>query len=104
VVLLAYGLRRTKLDDGLTPSLEGRHAGTDVLLRLRCDMFGHLVAQALVCATPRDGVREANEKAAQELHARSAALTSKKRAMIAAVCSQSRVSDCNCLRPAAVRR
>lgn len=39
----------------------------------------------------------------QEFHARSSALTAMNRATMAAVCSQSPVSVCNCLRPALVR-
>ena len=104
VVLLANGLGRAKLQCGLPPRLGGRHAGAQVLLGLQGKMLGHLFLEALVGAPSGGEVREANEKAAQESHGRSSALTSKKRAMIAAVCFQSRVSACSCLRPVAVRR
>ena len=104
VVVLADGLGRAKLERGLSPRLGGRHAGAQILLSLQGEMFGDLFAQALVGAPPGGEVREANEEASQESHGRSSALTLKKRAMMAAVCSQSRVSACSCLRPAAVRR
>jgi hypothetical protein len=48
-------------------------------------MLGHLFLEALVGPPSRSEVREANEKAAEESHGRSSALTSKKRAMMAAV-------------------
>ena len=85
VVLLAYGLGRTKLQCGLPARLDGRHAGTQVLFSLQGEMLGHLFTEALVGAPSGGEVREAHEKAAQESHGRSSALTSKKRAMIAAV-------------------
>src|SRR6202035_1898331 len=85
VVLLANGLGRTKLQCGLPARLDGRHAGAQVLLSLQGHMFGHLLAEALVGAPSGGEVREANEKAAQKSHGRSSALTSKTRAMIAAV-------------------
>ncbi len=104
VVVLANGLGRAKLQRGLPARLDGRHAGTQIFLSLQGKMLGHLFMEALVGAPSGGEVREANEKAAQESHGRSSALTSKKRAMIAAVCFQSRVSVCSCLRPVAVRR
>jgi hypothetical protein len=85
VVLLAYGLGRTKLQCGLPARLDGRHAGAQILLGLQGHMFGYLLTEALVGAPAGGEVREANEKAAQKSHGRSSALTSKKRAMIAAV-------------------
>jgi hypothetical protein len=85
VVLLAYGLGRAKLQCGLPSGLDGRHAGTQILLSLQGKMLGHLFLEALVGAPSGGEVREANEKAAQESHGRSSALTSKKRAMMAAV-------------------
>ncbi len=104
VVLLANGLGRAKLQCGLPARLGGRHAGAQILLSLQGKMLGHLFLEALVGAPSGGEVRETNEKAAQESHGRSSALTSKKRAMIAAVWFQSRVSACSCLRPVAVRR
>ena len=49
-------------------------------------------------------IRQPYKKTSQEFHTRSSALTLKKRAMMAAVCSHSRVSACSCLRPVTVRR
>src|ERR1700733_4522217 len=57
-----------------------RPAGAQILLRLQGKMLGHLFMKALVGAPSGGEVREANEKAAQESHGRSSALTSKKRA------------------------
>jgi hypothetical protein len=85
VVVLANGLSRAKLQCGLPTRLGGRHAETQILLSLQGKMLGHLFLEALVGAPSGGEVREANEKAAQESHGRSSALTSKKRAMIAAV-------------------
>jgi len=62
------------------------------------------IAQAFVGTPPGCKIRHAYKEATQKLHARSSALTLKKRAMMAAVCSQSRVSVCSCFRPAPVRR
>src|SRR5882757_7548325 len=80
---MAWG--RAKLQCGLPPRLGGRHAGTQILLSLQGKMLGDLSLEALVGAPSGGEVREANEKAAQESHGRFSALTSKKRAMIAAV-------------------
>ena len=95
---------RAELERGLPPRLGRRHAGAQILLCLEREMFGDLFLQALVGTPPGGEIRQAYEEASQEFHVRSSALTLKKRAMIAAVCSQSRVSACSCLRPAAVRR
>src|SRR6202044_3902599 len=95
VILFARRLHRAKLQYGLPPRLDGRHAGTQILLSLQGHMFGDLLTEALVGAPSGGEVREANEKAAQESHVRSSALTSKNRAVIAAVCFQSRVSSCS---------
>jgi hypothetical protein len=50
VVLVAYGLGRTKLQCGLPARLDGRHADAQVLLSLQGHMFGHLLTEALVGA------------------------------------------------------
>ena len=97
-------LSRAELERGLPPRLGGRHAGAQVLLCLERKMFGDLFLQALVGTPPGGEIRKAYEEASQEFHVRSSALTLKKRAMMAAVCSHSRVSAWSCLRPAPVRR
>jgi hypothetical protein len=61
------------------------------------------IEQALVGTPPEREIRQPDEETSQEFHAKSSTLTLKKRAMMAAVCSQSRISVCSCLRPAAVR-
>jgi hypothetical protein len=48
-------------------------------------MFGHFLTEALVGSPAGGEIQEANEEASQGFHERSSALTSKKRAMIAAV-------------------
>jgi hypothetical protein len=104
VVLLADRLDRAELEHGLAARFGSRHAGAEIVRRLLREMFLHLFAQTPIGAAAGCEVREACEKALQGLHDRSSPLTSKNRAMMAAVCSQSRVSVCNCLRPALVRR
>ncbi len=84
-MLLAYGLRRTKLQRGLPARLGGRHAGAQVFLRLQRDVFGDLFLQTFIGTPPSREVRQSHEEATKKFHARSSALTSKKRAMIAAV-------------------
>jgi hypothetical protein len=79
VVLLAYGLGGTKLQCGLPARLDGWHAGAEVLLSLQGHMFGHLLTEALVGAPPACEVGKTYEKAPQEFHASSSALTLKKR-------------------------
>src|SRR5579863_5797822 len=102
--MLTNRFGRSKLQRRLPPRLIVRHAGAKILFGLQRKMFGDLFAETLVSSPHGRGIRQAYEKASQESHVRSSALILKKRAMIAAVCSQSRVSVCNCLRPAAVRR
>ena len=104
VVVFPYRFGRAKLECGLPPRLGGRHTGAQILLRLEREMFGDLFLQALVGTPPCREIGKANQEASQEFHGKSSALTLKKRAMIAAVCSQSRVSAWSCLRPAPVRR
>jgi hypothetical protein len=83
VVLLGYGLGRTKFQCGLPPRLDRRDAGAQVLLSLQGKMLGRLFTDTLVGASGSE-VRETNEKRRRNLMM-SSALTSKKRAMIAAV-------------------
>jgi hypothetical protein len=104
VVTLADRLGCAKLDSGPAARFGGGHAGAQVLLGLEGDMFGDLFLETLVGAPPSYEIASAHEETPQAFHARSPALTSKKRAMMAAVCSHSRVSASSCLRPAAVRR
>ena len=84
VVVLADNLRSAQLQCCL-PRLCGRHSGAKILVCLEREMFGEFVLEALVGAPSGGEVREANKKAAQKSHGRSSALTSKKRAMMAAV-------------------
>src|SRR5580692_201385 len=104
MVLFAYRFARAQLNGGLAPRLGRRHSGAQILLGLEGKMFGDLFLQASIIPTAVDEVGESYEKASQEFHGRSSALTLKKRAMMAAVCSQSRVSVCSCFRPTTVRR
>ena len=104
MVLLADRFRRSQLDCGLAPCFGGRHASAQILFGLQRKMFSDLFLQALVRALTRRKIRQANQESSQESHARSSALILKKRAMMAEVCSHSRVSAWSCLRPAAVSR
>jgi len=104
VVVFPYRLGRAKLECGLAPRLSGRHSGAQIRLSLEREMFGDLFLQALVRALSRREIQQANPEASKKSHGRSSALTLKKRAMMAAVCSHSRVSAWSCLRPAPVSR
>src|SRR5580658_3485932 len=103
-MVFPYPFGRAELEHGLPPRLGGGHTGAQILLGLECKVPGNLFAQALVGTPPSYEIGKANQEASQESHGKSSALTLKKRAMIAAVCSQSRVSASSCLRPAPVRR
>ena len=92
VIVFPYGLHRAKLQHRLAARLGGRHACAEILLRLPRQMLLHLFPQPLVVLPPGGEVLETRQKPPQESHDKSSALTSKNRAMIAAVCSQSRVS------------
>ena len=85
VIIFPHCLHRAELQHGLTARLRGRQAGTQILFRLPGEMFGYLFLEALVDALSGGEVRETYEEAPQNFHARSSALTSKKRAMMAAV-------------------
>jgi hypothetical protein len=104
VVVFPYRFGCAKLEPGLSPRLGRGHARAQILLCLERKMFGNLFLQPLVATPPCGEILEAYEEASQEYHDRSSALTLKKRAMIAAVCSHSRVSAWNCLRPALISR
>ncbi len=85
VVVLADRFRCTELDSGLSPRFGGRHVGAQILFGLERKMFGDLFLQAFVRALSRREIQQANQEASQKSHARSSALTLKKRAMMAAV-------------------
>ncbi len=104
VVVFANRLRSAELQAGVAACFVGGHAGADVLFGLGRYVRFDLLAQAFVAATPGCEVEKAREEAIQGSHARSPAFASRKRAMIAEVCSQSRFSASSSLRPARVRR
>ena len=79
----------------------GRHSGAHILFGLEREMLGDLFLQPLVGALAHCEIETRVRKRRRRLMPRSSALTLKKRAIIAAVCSHSRVSPCDCLRPAA---
>ncbi len=104
VIVFAYRLHRAKLQHRLAARLSGRHACAEILLRLPRQMLLHLFPQPLVVPPAGGKVLQPRQKPPQESHDKSSAFTAKNRAMIAAVCSQSRVSACSCFRPVVVRR
>ena len=104
VMVFADGFGCAELEHGLAARLGRSHAGAQILFGLEGEVFGELFLQAPVGAARGGEIRKANEKASQKFHDRSSAFTLKKRAMMAAVCSQSLVSVCSCFRPAAVMR
>ena len=89
-------LSRAELQHCLPPRLGRRHASAQVLFCLEREMFGELFPQAFLGTPPSSEILEAYEEASQEFHVKSPALILKKRAMIAAFCSQSRVSAWSC--------
>ena len=104
MVLLADRPDHAELQYRLSTGFGRRHTGAQILRRLQREMFFHLFPQPLVVAPSRGEIRQPRQKPFQKPHDKSPAFASKKRAMMAAVCSQSRVSVCNCLWPAFVRR
>jgi hypothetical protein len=88
----------------MTARLGQWHSGAKVLFGLQGEMIFHLLLQASISAAPAREICQTLKKPPHESHDKSSAFTSKKRAMMDAVCSQPRVSARNCLRPAAVRR
>ena len=104
MVLLADCPDRAKLQYRLAAGFGQRHTGAQILRRLQREMLFHLFPQPLVVASPRGEIRQTSQKPPQKSHDKSPAFTSKKREMMAAVCSQSRVSAWSCLRPDPVRR
>src|SRR5439155_12738037 len=84
--------------------LLGRQSRFHILCRLQGDMFLNFLFQSLVVAPPCHHVSKSFVEPPQVPHDKSSAFNSKNRPMIPAVCSQSRSSACNCLRPSRVKR
>ena len=103
-IVLFRRLHTPELQHGLAPCLIRRQTGAHVVGRLQSEMFLDLFPQSFLTCPPCRRVDQAGEEPSQGPHDRSSALASKNRPMIAAVCSQSRVSACNCLRPSRVSR
>ena len=78
--------------------------GAEVFFGLRRKMGSDLLVEASVLAMGGGEVRGAGEQTLQGSHAMSCAFTSKKRLIMAAVCSQSRFSALSAAWPARVRR
>ena len=104
VVVFPDRLYGAKLQHCLTASLGRRHAGAKILGREQSEMLLHLRPQPFIAVTPSGKVCRTGQGPPQESHGKSSAFTSKNRAMIAAVCSHSRVSDVSSLLPARVSR
>ena len=104
VVILSHCPHPSELHHRLPPCLFRIHPRAQILLRLQGDMLLHLLPQPFVVSPPGGKVLEPRQKPSQKSHGKSSAFTSKNRPMIAAVCSQSCVSTCSCLRPSFVSR
>src|SRR5215472_17155572 len=99
VIAFADCLRRAEFERGMATRFGSGHAGADIVRGLLSEMFGELFLQAPVRAPSSCEVKKTNQETPQGFHDRCSTLTSKNRAMMAEVRSQSRVSVCNCLRP-----
>ncbi len=104
VIVFPYGLHRAKLQHRLTARFRWCNSGAKIFLRLPSQMLLHLFPQPLIISPPGGKVLEPCQKPSQGSHVKSSAFTSKNRAMIAAVCSQSRVSVSSSFRPDRFRR
>src|SRR5207248_509173 len=91
-IVLLDRLHRPELEASLPARVLGSHASADVLFRQDRHMRFDLFAEPFISATPGREVEEACEEAIQGSQGSFSAFTSKKRAMIAAVRSQSRFS------------
>ncbi len=104
MVILSHCPHPSELHHGLPPCLLHIHPRAEILLRLPRQMLLHLFPQPFVVSPPGGKVLEPRQKPSQESHVKSSAFAAKNRAMIAAVCSQSRVSVSSSFRPDRVRR
>src|SRR6185437_6759015 len=99
-----HGLSEAEFEPRLPSRFCRRHSSTNIFLRLQQDVLFNLRIQPIVSAMSGEHAPEPDEELPQTFHGRSSAFSAKKRAMISAVCSQSRVSSWSCFRPARVRR
>src|SRR5205085_4341238 len=104
LVVLPNRRHTAELHAGLSAGFFRNHAGADVLFRLRRYMRFNLFAKPFARATADHEIEKSFERSIDGSHARFLVFASKKRAMIAAVCSQSRFSACKTLWPARVSR
>src|ERR1700733_12510446 len=95
---------RTELQHGLATRFDGLETVAQILGSLQCQMFFNFCAQSLFVPLRRRPGTQALEESSHSPHLTSSAFTAKNRPIMAAVCSQPRVSACNCLRPARVSR
>src|SRR5262249_10388353 len=103
-VVLFDRLYGAELQDGLASRLNWRESGAKIFLGLQRNVLFNFFFDSRVVRPARPQIGYASEKTLQRIHDRSSALAAKNRSMIAAVWFQSRVSACNCLRPARVSR
>ncbi len=102
--VFADGFFSAELDVGLAAGFGGRHSGADILFGQKGEMLLHLLLEPGIAAAGGGEVANAGEEAIQGSHARSSALTSKNRAMMAVFCSQFCFSAARSCCPARVRR
>jgi hypothetical protein len=92
VILFSNRFDWAELQPRFPASLFGRPTSPNVLLSLHCEMLFHLFTQSLIATFTCGEISDADQKPKQCSHVKSSALTSKNRATIAALCSQSRFS------------
>src|ERR1017187_3906493 len=104
MVLRSNRFDSSQCEHRITVSFDRSHPTSDVLLCLHRDVRLHLLTQALIITDAEAEIPQTHEEPVQDSHVKSSAFTSKKRAMIAAVCSQSRFSVWSSFSPARVSR
>jgi hypothetical protein len=106
-VTLAHGLLRllhaAKADERLTASLFGSHPGAQIVLDVHLKMALQLGGEVFVRAPCAKQTTKADPQRSEGAHYASSA-GERKRATMAAACSQLRASRSSCFRPARVSR
>src|SRR5947207_905867 len=102
-IVFPDGFHSTELQYSLTPRFCGRQPGANIFGSLESEMFFDFRLQAIFVVLNLRPEDQPVEESPQDPHWKSSAFAAKNRPMMAAVCSQPRVSACNCLRPSRVR-
>src|SRR3954454_20597250 len=83
----------------LTASFDRSHPSSHILLCLHCYVPLHPLTHAIITTAAEAEIPQARKKPIEDSHAKSSAFTSKKSAIIAVVCSQSRRSASSSFSP-----